>query len=503
MDSTSVFYCILALVPLLYLIKSQTTSVGSRYDGLRLPPGPWKLPVISSLHHMLRAQPHRVLRELSRRHGPLMSLEFGELPVIVASSREAAEEVMKTNDAFLASRPQTTTVKIMRKQGDDISLAPYGNHWRQLHKITTVELLSAKRVQSFWAIREEEVMRLVQAISSATTPAVNLSELVTSYGNDVGAHTIMSDRLSDRNAFMRYVTEAIKLAGTFRLADLYPSSRLACAMSRTILSKIEVFMDGLFKFMDGIISEHGERRTQEDSEDLIDVLLRIQKQGGLEPPLTMGNIKSVLLNLLVGSTDTVPSVLQWAMAELMRNPEAMSKAQSEVRKAFMGQMKVTEEGLTKLSYLHWVIKETLRLHPPSPILLPRESQETCRVLGYDVPKGTIVLVNAWAISRDAEYWDEPEVFKPERFETDKRDFKGRDFEFTPFGAGRRICPGIVFGLAAIQLALANLLFYFDWNLLEGVSELDMEETMGITAKMKTDIWLKPVQRVPFVSTSVE
>lgn len=199
----------------------------------------------------------------------------------------------------------------------------------------------------------------------------------------------------------------------------------------------------------------------------------------------------------------MPSVLQWAMAELMRNPEAMSKAQSEVRKAFMGQMKVTEEGLTKLSYLHWVIKETLRLHPPSPILLPRESQETCRVLGYDVPKGTIVLVNAWAISRDAEYWDEPEVFKPERFETDKRDFKGRDFEFTPFGAGRRICPGIVFGLAAIQLALANLLFYFDWNLLEGVSELDMEETMGITAKMKTDIWLKPVQRVPFVSTSVE
>lgn len=194
------------------------------------------------------------------------------------------------------------------------------------------------------------------------------------------------------------------------------------------------------------------------------------------------------------------SLLQWAMAELLRNPDAMHRAQSEVRAAFMGQTKVTEDGLTKLSYLQWVMKETLRLHTPAPILVPRESQEPCRVLGYDVPKGTMVMVNAWAISRDPEYWNQAKVFKPERFETDKRDFKGQDFEFTPFGAGRRICPGITFTLVTVQLALASLLFHFDWKPPQGIlaGELDMEETMGLTAKKKTDLWLEPILRVPLV-----
>ncbi|GJM99867.1 hypothetical protein PR202_ga17006 [Eleusine coracana subsp. coracana] len=170
----------------------------------------------------------------------------------------------------------------------------------------------------------------------------------------------------------------------------------------------------------------------------------------------------------------------------------MSRAQAEVREAFERDMKVHEEGLCKLSYLQWVIKETLRLHIPGSFLFPKECRETCKVLGYDVPQGTMLLVNAWAISRDPEYWDEPETFKPERFETDTRDYRGNDFEFTPFGAGRRICPGISFGVAVVELALANLLFYFDWSLPEGMSpnELDMTESMGITLRRKRDLWLK-------------
>jgi cytochrome P450 len=180
------------------------------------------------------------------------------------------------------------------------------------------------------------------------------------------------------------------------------------------------------------------------------------------------------------------------MAELMRNPDVMSRAQAEVRGAFMPHKKVMEEGLSGLTYLHWVIKETLRLHTPGPLLIPRECQETCKVLGYDVPRGAIVLVNAWAISRDPQCWEEPEKFTPERFESDTRDFRGNDFEFTPFGAGRRICPGMSFGLANVELALANLLFYFDWSLPEGIrpSEVDMTEAMGITARRKRDLWLR-------------
>jgi cytochrome P450 len=189
------------------------------------------------------------------------------------------------------------------------------------------------------------------------------------------------------------------------------------------------------------------------------------------------------------------------MAELMRNPAAMSKAQAEVRGVYTGQTKVTEDRLGELPYLQLVIKETLRLHVPGPLLIPRECQEHCRVLSYDVPKSTMVLVNAWAISRNPDYWEDPETFDPERFVGDARDFRGNDFEFTPFGAGRRIGPGMAFGLANIELGLASLLFHFDWSLPEGVvpSEMDMTETMGITATRKADLLLSAAPCVPLTS----
>lgn len=243
-----------------------------------------------------------------------MFLKFGEVPVVVASSREAAREVMKTHDAILSSRPQTSTVKIINRGGTDLVLAPYGDHWRQLRKICMVELLCAKRVQSFRAIREEEAMRLIQAVSpssssssaSASNPhaqaqLVNLTELLASYANDTAVRCVMGDRLSNRDTFLRYVTRAIGLAGTFRLADLFPSSKLACALSRTI-SKAEVLLDDIYKFMDGVISEQLERRRSiqreeefaHHQEDMTGALLRIQKQGDLQHPITMGTVKAVL-----------------------------------------------------------------------------------------------------------------------------------------------------------------------------------------------------------------
>ncbi|CAM0879787.1 unnamed protein product [Alopecurus aequalis] len=175
----------------------------------------------------------------------------------------------------------------------------------------------------------------------------------------------------------------------------------------------------------------------------------------------------------------------------------MSRAQAEVRGAFMAKMKVTEEGLGDLSYLKCVIKETLRLHTPGPLLLPKECRQQARILGYDVPKGATVLVNAWAISRDPECWEEPESFLPERFVGSDRDFKGNHFEFTPFGAGRRICPGMQFGIAHMELALASLLFYFDWSLPDGIlpGQLDMTETLGVTASKRMDLWLRPTVHV--------
>ncbi|XP_037488401.1 premnaspirodiene oxygenase-like [Triticum dicoccoides] len=493
------YHILLAFVPLVvyyyYLMKSW-------FRGHRLPPGPWQLPVIGSLHHLRGDVPHRRMRDLSRRHGPVMFLKLGGIPVVVASSCEAAEDVLSTNDAVLASRPQTPTVKVLTRQGHDIVLAKQGEHWRQLRKICVHELLSASRVRSFRPIREQEAMRLVQAVAASSAGA-NLDELLAAHVNNVTVRAVMGDgEVDDRETLLRLTAKAIELVGSFHLADMFPSSWIARALSSRAMHRVELYVEELFTFMDVIISQHLERRRSSahvEEEDLIDVLLRIREESRLGFPISMATIKGVLFDVLAAGSETPASVLLWAMAELMRNPAIMSRAQSEVREAFMEQRKVTEDGLGKLSYLQSVIKETLRMHTPGPLALPRESQEACRIMGYDVPKGTMVLVNAWAISRDPEQWDEPEVFKPDRFVTDRRDFRGRDYEFTPFGAGRRICPGMLFSAASMYLALAHLLFYFDWDLMEDTTaaELDMTETMGMTARRKAQLWLKPTLHASF------
>uniref|UniRef100_A0A0E0PX95 Cytochrome P450 n=1 Tax=Oryza rufipogon TaxID=4529 RepID=A0A0E0PX95_ORYRU len=498
-----VFCCLLALLPLVHYLITLFLH-GSRDSDLRLPPGPWRLPLIGSLHHLFfGALPHRALRDLARRHGPLMLLAFGDAPVVVvASTAAAAREILRTHDDNFSSRPLSAVVKACTRRGAGITFAPYGEHWRQVRKICRLELLSPRRILAFRAIREEEAARLVRAIGVASPPLVtNLSELLGNYVTDTTVHIVMGERFRERDALLRYVDEAVRLAGSLTMADLFPSSRLARAMSSTTLRRAEAFVESLMEFMDRVIREHLEKKRScqggEREEDLIDVLLRLQAEGSLHFELTMGIIRAVIFDLFSGGSETATTTLQWAMAELMRNPGVMSRAQAEVREAYKNKMEVTEEGLTNLTYLQCIIKETLRLHTPGPLALPRECQEQCQILGYDIPKGATVLVNVWAICTDNEFWDESEKFMPERFEGSTIEHKGNNFEFIPFGAGRRICPGMQFGIANIELALANLLFHFDWTLPEGTlhSDLDMTETMGITARRKEDLY---VHAIPFV-----
>jgi cytochrome P450 len=184
------------------------------------------------------------------------------------------------------------------------------------------------------------------------------------------------------------------------------------------------------------------------------------------------------------------------MSEMVKNPKVMEIAQAEVRSVFDKKGYVDESELHQLIYLKFVIKETLRMHPSIPLLIPRESMERCQINGYDIPAKTRVAVNVSAIGRDPRYWVEAESFKPERFIDNPIDFKGTEFQYLPFGAGRRMCPGIVFALPNVELPLAELLYHFDWKLPNEmkIEELDMTESFGITAGRKNDLRLIPITR---------
>lgn len=196
--------------------------------------------------------------------------------------------------------------------------------------------------------------------------------------------------------------------------------------------------------------------------------------------------------MFIGGSQSSTASIEWAMSELVMNPKVMKKAQEEVRAVAGAKEKVDEDDLKQLQYLKLVLKETWRLHPPGPLLVPRECREDCDVGGYAVPANTWVFVNVWAIGRDPKYWREPEVFRPERFEDRNVDYKGQHFVLLPFGSGRRMCPGMALGVAGVELTLANLLHKFNWALPDAKEKhgvLDMEECMGISIHRRSPLLL--------------
>ncbi|VAI45404.1 unnamed protein product [Triticum turgidum subsp. durum] len=362
-------------------------------------------------------------------------------------------------------------------------------------------------LHSFHRVREEEAGRLVAAIA-ATPPGetVNLCEQIFWVIADSTMRTMIGERFERRDEFLVVLADIVKIASGFTMAEWFPSSWLVRAFGGTRRRGHA----GYLTTYELVESAYRQRQKRKEAmaapstrnavtgeEDLMDELMRIHEEGDLEVPLTIGNIKAVTIDLFGAGTETSADALQWAMSELMRNPRVMQKAQAELRDKLGGKPTVTEAGLADMTYLKLVVKETLRLHPALPLLVPRECNETCKIMGYDVPKGFVVFVNAWAIGRDPKFWDDPEEFKPERFENSTVDLKGTDFEFIPFGAGRRLCPGLAFGLASIEIVLAVLLYHFDWELPDGMapSELDMTEEMGITIRRKNDLYLRPTVRI--------
>ncbi|KAJ8429252.1 hypothetical protein Cgig2_026288 [Carnegiea gigantea] len=257
------------------------------------------------------------------------------------------------------------------------------------------------------------------------------------------------------------------------------------------------------RMLDPIIEEHISKKTEATTEDLVDVLLKFQKDeldDDTSRPfsLTRNNIKAIILEMFGAGSEISFATLEWAMLELLKNLNVMERAQLEVRKVFQGYREIEEASLSQLKFLKLVIKEILRLHPPAPLLILRESIKHCQIQGYNIPPTTRVVVNAWAIATAPKCWIEPDMFKPERFEGSSIEYKGTNFELNPFGARRRMCPGMTLGLANIELLLAILLYHFDWKLPNEINpeDLDMNELFGITVRRKSELLVIPIPYTP-------
>jgi cytochrome P450 len=294
---------LLFFVVLFQVAKQKRKSYSWPSRRLRLPPGPWQLPVLGSLHHLLLSRhggglPHRALRELSRAHGPLMTLRLGAVPTLVVSSAEAAREVMKTHDAAFASRHQTPTLEVFSRGGRDILFSPYGGLWRQLRRLCVLELFSARRVASLRRVREEEAAGLLRSVVTAGAgdgAVVEIGELICRAMNDSVARSTVGGRCARRDEYLRELHRAARISGGFNLVDLYPESWLIRRLSPA-LREAELCYRNVRDIMAEIIREDGTSCGGGADEDhLLAVLLRMQKQGDAECPLTTEIITTVIM----------------------------------------------------------------------------------------------------------------------------------------------------------------------------------------------------------------
>ncbi|KAK4557962.1 hypothetical protein RGQ29_007632 [Quercus rubra] len=495
---------LLTLLVLLIFTLSWYTWKNQRTSLLLLPPGPRGVPLFGNLLS-LDPELHSYFAGLAQIQGPIFKLRLGYKLGIVVTSPSLTREVLKDHDVTFANRDVPEAGRVATYGGSDIVWTPYGPEWRMLRKVCVVKMLSNTTLDSVYELRRKQVRETVGYFYRRVGSPVNIGEqmfltVMNVITNMMWGGTVEGEERSSLGAdFREVVSEMTELLGKPNISDFFPG------LARFDLQGIKKQMDGLAKRFDRIFDvminqrlkidkEGGNKDKDKDSIDFLQFLLKLKDEGDSKIPMTMIHIKALLMDMVVGGTDTSSNTVEFAMAEIMNKPELMRKTQQELE-AVVGKDNIVEEShIHKLPYLHAVMKETLRLHPALPLLVPHCPSETCTVGGYTIPKGSRIFVNVWAIQRDPSIWENPLNFDPERFLNSKWDYSGNDFNYFPFGSGRRICAGTAMAERMVIYSLATLIHSFDWNLPQG-EKLDITEKFGIVLKKKIPLVAVPTPRL--------
>ncbi|KAF8728742.1 hypothetical protein HU200_018020 [Digitaria exilis] len=432
----------------------------ARQAQAQAPTGPRPRPVIGNLN-LIGTLPHRSIHELSSLYGHLMCLRFGSFPVVVASSADMARSFLKTHDLAFIDRPKTAAGKYTTYNYSGLFSSPYGPRLASLHHVRADEVRSTLNGLHAAVAGGEHAVELREHLYMVNLNVISRMVLGKKYVVDgAGSPTTPEE-------FSRMIDEHFFLNGVLNVGDLIPW--LGWLDVQGYVKRMKRSAKMFDHFLEHVLDEHDERRRRRDgnefvAKDMVDVLLELADDPNLEVPIERYGVKGFTLDFIGGGTDTSAVTVEWAMSELLRNPEVLAKANEEMDRVISRECLVEEEDITRLPYLEAVVKETMRLHPVGPLLTPRLCREDVSLGGYDIPAGTRVLINVWTISRDPAVWDAPMEFRPERFVGGGSgggvDVKGQDFELLPFGSGRRMCPGMSLGLKMVQVILANLVHAF-------------------------------------------
>ncbi|KAH6775165.1 hypothetical protein C2S52_012726 [Perilla frutescens var. hirtella] len=494
MENFSILLALLsaAALTIIYKILYQSGK-GHR----NLPPGPKPWPIIGNMH-LIGPSPHKSLHSLSQKYGEIMLLKFGKIPVVIASSPEMAKQFYKVHDANFASRPALAAGKYNGYNYSNLLWAPSGPYWRQARKIYLSEVFSAKRLEFFEPLRVEERKNFLSRLRSLSGKPVELRDHLSHYtlstvSRMVLSNTYFTETEKESSPFkfedlQHMVEEWISLNGFINIGDWIPSINFLDAQG--YVGRMKELFKKLDKFLDYVIDDHQARRDAEKdnfvAKDVVDTLLQLAEDPNLEVKLTRDCIKGLIQDLLVGGTDTTAGTVEWAIHGVMRYPGVIEKAKEELDRVIGRNRWVEEEDLSELPYINAIMKESMRFHPIAPLIPPHYAIDDCKVAGYDISKGTVVITNTFSLGRDPNTWDSPEEFLPERFMGKDIDAMGSNFALLPFGSGRRKCVGYKLGDKMVGTALANLLHGFELKLVEGMRAQDicMDEVYGLAVHPK-------------------
>ncbi|KAH7549559.1 hypothetical protein ACOSP7_025594 [Xanthoceras sorbifolium] len=462
-----------------------------------LPPGPRGLPIIGYLP-FLGTHMHKTFTELAGVYGPIYKLWLGNKICVVVSSPSLVKELVRDQDTIFANRDPPVAVLVLHGGKD-----PYGPEWKKMRKVFVSKMMSNASLDACYTLRKQEVKNIIRDVYNRIGKTIEFGDLSFTASINVIQNILWGSTLQGENGtdnlgvdLRELFAELMVLFGTPNISDIFPVfSRFDLQGIAKRTKEITIDFD---KIIDSAIerSKNIAMGNTDGKKDLLRILLELMDHNDTATSITMTQLKGMLTDILVGGTDTTTTMIEWTMAELMQHPKVMKKVQEELTEVVGINSSVEEFHLPKLLYLDAVVKEAMRLHPALPLLAPRCPSQSTIVGGYTIPKGARIMLNVWAIHRDPQLWDNPLEFRPERFLNNSENFNylGNNFQYMPFGSGRRICAGIPLAERMLMFLLASLLHSFEWKLPYN-TKLDLSDKFGIVIKKLNPLVVIPTPRL--------